>query len=207
MSPSSQSVAAKKHSLTISSITGDYVYVVVQLTQDMQPVAYPHWKLPENKFDLYVSDLTLVQFDKVAIELRKNVDLRKQRPTTPAQWYSLLRGSMVSLADLLSVSNPAFGWESYGSMERSQIIPHNVGLCLEVACLPRLRGVTTDRSSPNINASVDSVLRTIYQRRPDGSGAGGRRRIVFTSFSPDVCAALNWKQPNCKHRCNRSSLP
>jgi hypothetical protein len=22
---------------------------------------------------------------------------------------------------------------------------------------------------------------------------------VFSSFSPDVCAALNWKQPNCEH--------
>ena len=71
----------------------------------MQPVAYPHWKLPEDKFDLFVPDLTLAQFDELAIELRKNVDLRKQKPTTPAQWYSLLRGSMVSLADLLSVSS------------------------------------------------------------------------------------------------------
>jgi CDK inhibitor PHO81 len=25
-----------------------------------------------------------------------------------------------------------------------------------------------------------------------------RRKIVFTSFSPNVCTALNWKQPNCK---------
>ena len=22
---------------------------------------------------------------------------------------------------------------------------------------------------------------------------------MFSSFSPDVCAALNWKQPNCEH--------
>ena len=92
-------------------------------------------------------------------------------------------------------------------MKRPQIIPHNFGLCLEVACLPRIREATPDRSSPNINASVDSVLRTIYQKRPDGSGTGGRRRIVFTSFSPDVCAALNWKQPNCKYLYNRSLLP
>lgn len=111
-SRSNQSVAAKRHSLTISSITGDYVYIVVQLTQDMQPVAYPHWKLQEDKFDLYVSDLTLAQFDKLAIELGRNVDLRKQKPATPAQWYSLVRGSMLSLADLLSVSKPGFRWGS-----------------------------------------------------------------------------------------------
>ena len=204
-SPSSQSAAAKSHSLTISSITGDYVYVVVQLTQDMQPVVYPHWKLPEDKFDLHVSDLTLAQFDKLAIELGKNVDLRKQKPTTPAQWYSLLQGSMLSLDDLLTVSNSTFG-QGLWLKKRPQVIPHNIGLCLEVACLPHLRGGTPNRPSSNINASIDSVLRTIYHRRPDSSGAGGRRRIVFTSFSPEVCAALNWKQPNCGHPRNHSSI-
>ena len=107
-SPSSKSVTAKGRSPTISSITGDFVYVVVQLTQDMQPVAYPYRKLPEDKFDLHVSDLTLAQFDKLAIELGRSVDLRKQKPTTPAQWYSLLKGSIVSLAEVLSVSNLAF---------------------------------------------------------------------------------------------------
>jgi CDK inhibitor PHO81 len=76
-----------------------------------------------------------------------------------------------------------------------QIVPHNIGLCLEVARLPH---PTPDQHPSNINASVDSVLRTIYQRRPDVSGNGRRRRIVFTSFSPDVCAAVNWKQPNCR---------
>jgi len=103
--PSTKPAVAKSHSLTISSITGDYVYVVVQLTQDMQPVAYPSWKLPEDKFDLYIPDLTLAQFEKLAIESGRNVDLRKQKPTKPAQWYSLLKRSMVSLAELLSVSN------------------------------------------------------------------------------------------------------
>ena len=104
---SSKSTAAKSHSLTISSVTGEYVYVVVQLTQDMQPVAYPYWKLPEDKFDLHVPDLTLVQFEKLAIELRKSMDLREQKPATPAQWYSLLKRSMLSLAELLSVSDSA----------------------------------------------------------------------------------------------------
>ena len=26
---------------------------------------------------------------------------------------------------------------------------------------------------------------------------------MFTSFLPDICAALNWKQPNCKYPHNR----
>lgn len=103
MPPPSHPVVTKSHSLTISSIKGDYLYVVVQVTQDMQPVAYPHWKLPGDKFDLYVPNLTLGQFEKLATDFGRKVDTRKQKPTTPAQWYSLLRGSMLSLAELLSV--------------------------------------------------------------------------------------------------------
>lgn len=89
--------------MTISSIEGDYLYVVVQVTQDTQPVAYPHWKLPGDKFDLHVPNLTLSQFNNLAVELGRKVDTRKQKATTTAQWYSLLRGSMLSLAELLSV--------------------------------------------------------------------------------------------------------
>ncbi|KAF9263664.1 hypothetical protein L218DRAFT_959194 [Marasmius fiardii PR-910] len=49
----------------------------------------------------------------------------------------------------------------------------------------------------DLNRVVDSVLKTIYQTSVSLSGSAPvRRRIVFTSFSPDVCAAINWKQPN-----------
>ena len=109
-SPSPTLLAAtKNHSLTISSITGDYVYVVVQVTQDMHAVAYSDWKLPGNKFDLCVSDVTFAQFDKLAIELGRKVDTRRQKPTTHVQWSSLLRGSMLSFAELLSVSYETIG--------------------------------------------------------------------------------------------------
>ena len=30
---------------------------------------------------------------------------------------------------------------------------------------------------------------------------------MFTSFLPDICAALNWKQPNCKYPHNRLLSP
>lgn len=110
--PPPQPVVKRNRSLTISSIKGDYLYVIVQVTQDMQPVAYPDWKLPGDKFDLCVPNLTLSQFDKLAVELRRKVDARKPKPTTPAQWYSLLRGSMLSLVELLSVNDSAVRWGS-----------------------------------------------------------------------------------------------
>lgn len=55
----------------------------------------------------------------------------------------------------------------------------------------------------DLNDVVDAVLRTIYDTTMQ-EGAPARRNVVFTSFSPDVCSALNWKQPNCtslRHFC------
>lgn len=80
------------------------MYVVIQVTQDMHPVVYSHLKLPGDKFDLRVPNLTLAQFEKLALELRRNVDARKPKPTTPVQWHSLLKGSMISLSELLLVN-------------------------------------------------------------------------------------------------------
>ena len=47
---------------------------------------------------------------------------------------------------------------------------------------------------------VDAVLRTIYDIK-SLEGLIGRRNVVFTSFSPDICSASNWKQPNCECTC------
>lgn len=46
-----------------------------------------------------------------------------------------------------------------------------------------------------INQSVDCVLSTVYETVQNGD-LEHHRRIVFSSFNPVVCTALNWKQPN-----------
>lgn len=75
----------------------------------------------------------------------------------------------------------------------SQLLPAQFGLTLELALYP---------SQPinrhlDLNLSVNAVFRTIRQTSSSLGGAFARRRIAFTSFSHRVCAALNWKQPNC----------
>jgi CDK inhibitor PHO81 len=70
------------------------------------------------------------------------------------------------------------------------MLSHHDGVCLDVA-MGSIPGRATDLS---VNDFADAVLRTIYHTL-DGAG---RRRIVLTSFSSDICAALNWKQPNCE---------
>ncbi|KAK0490676.1 cyclin-dependent protein kinase inhibitor [Armillaria novae-zelandiae] len=175
-SPSTHSISgAGSQSSTISSLRGKYLYVTVQVTRDSIPVVFSHWRLPESNFNLSVCDVTLAQFEALAERLGRNVDSVTASSVT--DWPAFVFWSMMSLSQLL------------------KILPPNIGISLELAypspkireryCLSRL----------DLNSFVDSVLRTIYYTStPDGRLP--RRRIVFTSFSPDVCAALNWKQPN-----------
>jgi hypothetical protein len=48
--------------------------------------------------------------------------------------------------------------------------------------------------SGEVNAFVDSVLHVVYEAGKTSPG----RKIIFSSFDPTVCTALNWKQPNCE---------
>lgn len=76
-----------------------------------------------------------------------------------------------------------------------------MGIALELAIPSRAemarRGL---RSRIKINDFVDSVLRVLLEAStsPEGNGSSPRRRIIFSSFSADLCAAVNWKQPNCE---------
>src|SRR5712675_1711817 len=108
-----------------------------------------------------------------------------------------------------------------------QTMPASMGLCLELAYPITTTSSTTSSRSEEpkrdysdsapfrhrlpLNAFIDSILRTVYHAStttttaaaaaptsPDGAH-GVRRQIVFTSSSPDACAAVNWKQPNCQY--------
>jgi len=71
------------------------------------------------------------------------------------------------------------------------------GICLELAYpTSTIRKAHSLRHQLDLNSFVDAVLRTIYHTSATLGGAYARRRIVFTSFCPDACGAVNWKQPN-----------
>jgi CDK inhibitor PHO81 len=104
-------VSSKAQPITISSITGSYVYITVQVTQDLQPVVFGEWQLPQQDFDLWVADVTLAQFEALARrkgrELRANNTSSGVTASTPSEWHSLIRRSMVSLENLLKVREPS----------------------------------------------------------------------------------------------------
>jgi CDK inhibitor PHO81 len=275
-------VSSKAQPITISSITGSYVYITVQVTQDLQPVVFREWQLPQQDFDLCVADVTLAQFE--ALARRKGRELRGASttgggggvtPSTPSEWHSLIRRSMVSLENLLKVResssissfvvqfgqitltkliiishpyapfvgpgpDPGPGWLNGLPFYRSlnfilsnqkkklthttrcaitrttlspkkklpKTIPASMGLCLELAYPITSCSDSESRDSMDsapfrhqlpLNSFIDSILRTVYHASPPPPDPhGARRQIIFTSSSPDACAAVNWKQPNCQ---------
>jgi len=178
-SPSVKSVndTGGQAALTISSLRGSYVFAVVQVTRDLHPVVYSDWLLPGTDFDLCVSDVTLEQFE--ALSHRFGRHMNPEDSATIKDWSSLLTRSMISLADLL------------------KILPLNINISLELAYPSQAtRKRLTIGHRLDLNEFVDAVLRNIYHASTSLDAPYYRRRIVFVSFSPDVCSALNWKQPN-----------
>ncbi|KAG6378418.1 cyclin-dependent protein kinase inhibitor [Boletus reticuloceps] len=186
-SPSIQSApASPSHAVTLSSLSGNYVYAVVQVTRDQQPVLYGEQLLPESSYDLGVADVTLAQFDALANRLDRGEQLIR-RITSIQDWYRVLPQVMLPLSRFM------------------QLLPVQFGLTLELALLPS----QSINRHLDINVSVNAVFRTIRHTSSSLGGAFARRRIAFTSFSYRVCAALNWKQPNYpvffSSRCGQAS--
>ncbi|KAG5644565.1 hypothetical protein DXG03_008139 [Asterophora parasitica] len=163
--------------LTISSLQGNYIYVVVQVTRDLQPVIFSDWLLPGGDFDIGVSDVTLEQFESFATRSGRVVP--SVSSSSIEEWSSILSRSMISLAQLL------------------ELLPVGVNICLELAYPSRTtrRRVSLGHRM-DLNDFVDSVLRNIYHTPASFDAPYAHRKIAFASFSPDVCSVLNWKQPN-----------
>jgi CDK inhibitor PHO81 len=101
-SPSNLSAAgAPVRPALISSLRGSYVYAVIQVTRDCQPVVYSHWRLVDAHFDLGVADVTLEQFEALAKRLGKDLDLADEAlAESPGE---AVKDSMLSLTQLLKV--------------------------------------------------------------------------------------------------------
>jgi len=152
--------------------------LTVQVTRDFHPIVYDKWKLPVTDFDIGVCDATLAQVQAIMSKAAHNVDLRKQHASSLAEWHQLLSPSLLSLRHLM------------------KNLPTSLGIYLDLALpsppVQRRNGLEHGHVH-NLNTFVDVVLRTVYHHTSPGQP---RRRIVFGSFNPDICAALNWKQPN-----------
>lgn len=96
--------AAAANIVTLSSLSGEFVHVVVQVTRDGVPVIFPDWNLPvdDDQFDVGVADVSADQFLRLSAKLDKGLHSGRS-PASAAGWHNFLLQKMCTLKDVLQV--------------------------------------------------------------------------------------------------------
>ncbi|KAL6715086.1 phosphate system positive regulatory protein pho81 [Lecanora helva] len=171
--------------ITGSSLSGDYVQIFVQVTSDGVPVLYPRWTVNHHGIDVPISRMTCEQYFSIGSQQntgnRMMENLSKRTTTDIAEIHRTLAETFISLGDVLA------------------LLPTNIHLEIQVLfpTVMQERGFGL-RPSPNINDFADAILKEVFDhaRTTKEQNPDFMRSIVFASYNPDICTALNWKQPN-----------
>ncbi|EPQ30369.1 uncharacterized protein PFL1_01895 [Pseudozyma flocculosa PF-1] len=165
--------------VTGSSISGEYLRVVVQVTRDGVAVAWPHSFLPLKGLEVYVGSVTAAEFVSLAQSTGTLLDWDAAQGERASwdDWKTALKGRVAPLEKLF------------------EILPVSIGVDIEVM-YPSTAEVRQKPGMPKmeVNAFVDTILHTVYAAATTNKEQS--RKILFSSTSPTVCTALNWKQPN-----------
>ncbi|KAF4630518.1 hypothetical protein G7Y89_g7618 [Cudoniella acicularis] len=203
--------------IAASNLGANYVEFDVQLTKDHVPVIYHDFLVSETGIDAPVHTLTLEQFLHV-----NNVTPRPSRPPSPPKekespQFQVVRGSdrqrSLSLGPALPDYEMSermkhtrdFKAKGYKANSRGNFIqapfttleemfvklPENVGFNIEMKypMLHESEQHEMDTYAVELNSFVDTVLTKVYD-------LGKRRKIIFSSFNPDICLLLSLKQPS-----------
>ena len=172
--------------ITGSSLSGDYVQLFAQLTADGVPVLYPRWSVTHHGIDFPIARMTYEQYLSLGPQHGSSNGLLSLLADTTVDdittIHKTLASAFVSLKDVLAT------------------LPTSIHVNIQVLfpTVGQERGFGLS-PSPNVNNHADAILEEVFdharatkERSPDFM-----RSIVFTSYNPDICTALNWKQPNC----------
>ena len=182
--------------VTGSSLSGNYVQLFVQLTSDGVPVLYPQFTINHYGIEIPVCQLTYAQFQAIGAERGLNHPhisqlLQTQGAGDLAEIHRVLASSFLSLRDVL------------------QQLHVDINVNLSVLYPSATEEQTLNMTSlADVNSFADAILTEVFdharvtrEKNPDFM-----RSVVFTSYNPNVCIALNWKQPNCKYSCGQLRL-
>ncbi|POS87481.1 hypothetical protein EPUL_002344 [Erysiphe pulchra] len=204
--------------IAAANLGANYVEFDVQLTKDHIPVIYHDFLVSETGIDAPVHTLTLEQFLHV-----NDAMPRAQRPYTPSKETpsnahsrmdrSPNRQRSLSLNPSGSECNMSermkhtrdFKLKGFKANSRGNFIqapfttleemflklPEHVGFNIEMKypMLHELEAHEMDAFTVELNNFVDTVLTKVYD-------LGKKRKIIFSSFNPDVCLMLSFKQPS-----------
>lgn len=209
--------------IAAANLGASYVEFDVQLTKDHVPVIYHDFLVSETGVDAPVHTLTLEQFLHVN-EMRTPRHSRPASPVpfenpkvsnlkTGDPRASRLRSMSVGGGDsnesldmeermkhTRDVKMKGFKGNSRGNHiqapfatleEMFRKVPNNVGFNIEMKypMLSESEDEEMDTYAVDINSFVDTVLTKAYDM-------GKGRNIIFSSFNPDICLLLSFKQPS-----------
>lgn len=173
--------------ITSSSLSGDYVQVFVQITKDGVPVLHPRWSVNFHGIGHPISRLTHEQYSSIGSHLGNTDEilgsLAQKTVDDNIEIHRILSSSFLTLRDVLA--------------HLPTSIHVNLQVLYPTATQERIHCLSP---SPNINSFADTVLQDVFEhaRMTKERAPEFMRSMVFTSYNPDICTALNWKQPNCK---------
>lgn len=190
--------------VTGSSLVGDFVRLYVQQTKDGVPVLWPtrNVDVGAEGFAIPVSWLTHAQFEQMlrSSASRKVLATGKLDAQTELhEIHRLFATAGITLAEALEHLPSGVHANLHFIYPMAEIIPSH-----HQAPEP----ASNNSSSEELNRFVDSVLHVVFDHarvqraQSQQLAAGGNnaqavvRSVVFSSYSPSVCTALNWKQPN-----------
>ncbi|BDD61908.1 hypothetical protein MAP00_006927 [Monascus purpureus] len=172
--------------VTGSSLSGDYVQLFVQLTRDRVPVLYPQYTINHHGVVIPVCHITYSEFRLIGSD--RGVDhsevvqfLQSHGADDMSKIHRLLARSFFSLREVL------------------QHLPICVNVNISLLYPSAVEEKTLDMTSmADINSFADAILTDVFDhaRVARENNPDFMRSVVFTSYNPNICTALNWKQPN-----------
>jgi CDK inhibitor PHO81 len=172
--------------ITGSSLSGEYVQLFVQLTRDRVPVLYPSWSLEHHGVRCPVTQMSYEEFSAFRDPTASD-HLKEEEPNSLVIKHQKSAISFLTLKEALSALH-------IGVKVLLQVI-------YPTSAEQDRNGYT---SQHDINRFVDAILTVVFDhaRQLRANSPDFMRSIVFASFNPSVCLALNWKQPNCTNGPN-----
>ncbi|KAM0717203.1 hypothetical protein Q7P37_007055 [Cladosporium fusiforme] len=202
--------------ITAANLGASYVEFDVQLTKDHVPVIYHDFLVSETGADVPVHSLTLEQFLHVNQDTPRSTSpdpnnsnsSSDERPLPrTGRSYSLGGVNKEHLPDMRERMKHTRDFKTKGFKgnvrgefiqspfatleEMFRKIPQDVGFNIEMKypMLFETEAEGMDSYAIELNSYVDTILQLVYDM-------GQKRNIIFSSFNPDICLLLSFKQPS-----------
>lgn len=184
--------------VTGSSLVGNFVRLHVQQTKDGVPVLWPTRTVDVGAEGVAVpvSWLTHAQFEQMLRNSASRKLLATGKLDTQTELHEIHRlfaTAGITLAEALDNLPSGVHANLHFIYPMAETIPSH----------QQSHEPSSNNSSEELNRFVDSVLHVVFDhargQRAQSQLSGGTqtvRSVVFSSYSPSVCTALNWKQPN-----------